>query len=475
MYWRTHFLNTCLGRFLGSNKTKRQQSCAETLSTVAMLARLAPRVCVVSRHGTRMGHRHALITAGNTQENATRSTLVISHPPRSAARASSSLTTERIDRHHDAGARVRGVCTASPLDAFSAAVTSAVQQVGDAVVSLNIPGSNPSGNYGAEAAGSAGSGVIFAPDGYLLTNAHVVGLAKQMSVTLTDGRSIVGTTVGTDPSTDLAVVRVNAGGLPFAALGDSDKLQAGQLVVAIGNPLGFQSTVSAGVVSALGRSLRAKDGQLIEGIIQAKVSHSPILPICPTQPSLIVDHPHTSPRVSNHIYHAPCIQRIPFLSPISTTRRTLRSILAIPAAPWWTHQRVWLGSTRPSSPTRRTSHSQCRSTRHSGSSPRSSPMAKSEDRTWGSDCSRGPSSASSKRGTASRRTMCSSFCRCASAYAVPMCCACIISASFVLNCVAVAWQLRGSCASIVHRFQLCINCASIPIVHQLCVDSTVRT
>jgi len=161
------------------------------------------------------------------------------------------------------------------MDAFSKAVVSTVQRVGDAVVSLNIKGSSPNSIHGAEAASSAGSGVIFAPDGYLLTNAHVVGSAKQMDVTLTDGRSLTGTTVGSDPSTDLAVVRLNASGLPFAQLGNSDSLQPGQLVIAIGNPLGFQSTVSAGVVSALGRTLRAKDGRLIEGIIQTDVALNP--------------------------------------------------------------------------------------------------------------------------------------------------------------------------------------------------------
>jgi len=406
---------------------KRQQSCAETLSTVAMLARLAPRVCVVSRHGTRMGHRHALITAGNTQENATRSTRVISHPPRSAARASSSLTTERIDRHHNAGARVRGVCTASPLDAFSAAVTSTVQQVGDAVVSLNIPGSNPSGNYGAEAAGSAGSGVIFAPDGYLLTNAHVVGIAKQMSVTLTDGRSIVGTTVGTDPSTDLAVVRVNAGGLPFAALGDSDKLQAGQLVVAIGNPLGFQSTVSAGVVSALGRSLRAKDGQLIEGIIQTDVALNP-----GNSGGPLVD---TSARVvginTAIIANA---QNLSFSVPSNTAQWVVSEILSYGKV-----RRSYLGLGLQSRPVKRQFQ-----TRHGFE----------------------------KNHVLVVLQVCIGV-RCSHVLRVHH--FSIICAQLCGSCVAVAWQLCINCASIPIVHQLCINCASIPIVHQLCVDSAVRT
>lgn len=426
-----------------------------------------------------MGHRHALITAGNTQENATRSTRVISHPPRSAARASSSLTTERIDRHHNAGARVRGVCTASPLDAFSAAVTSTVQQVGDAVVSLNIPGSNPSGNYGAEAAGSAGSGVIFAPDGYLLTNAHVVGIAKQMSVTLTDGRSIVGTTVGTDPSTDLAVVRVNAGGLPFAALGDSDKLQAGQLVVAIGNPLGFQSTVSAGVVSALGRSLRAKDGQLIEGIIQAKsvsLSHSAHMPHTAQfdrrSPAYITQC--ITPHVSRPMYSADTIPLPNFddqtdvaLNPgnsggplVDTSARVVGINTAIIAnaqnlsfsvpsntAQWVVSEILSYGKVRRS---------------YLGLGLQSRPVKRQFQTRHGFE----------KNHVLVVLQVCIGV-RCSHVLRVHH--FSIICAQLCGSCVAVAWQLCINCASIPIVHQLCINCASIPIVHQLCVDSAVRT
>ncbi len=109
----------------------------------------------------------------------------------------------------------------------------------------------------------------------MLTNAHVVGDSAKMSVALTDGSAYTGTTIGKDVATDLALVRLDSNGLPYASLGDSDLLKPGQLVVAIGNPLGFQSTVSAGVVSALGRSLRAPDGRLIEGVIQSDAALNP--------------------------------------------------------------------------------------------------------------------------------------------------------------------------------------------------------
>jgi len=158
------------------------------------------------------------------------------------------------------------------LDSYSRAVISVVEHVGPAVVSIAAGARRPGGAPGVV---GAGSGVIFTPDGYVLTNSHVVHEATGLSVTLTDGSSLGATLVGSDPATDLAVVRAEASGLPIAELGESASLRAGQLVVAIGNPFGFQSTVSAGVISALGRSLRSATGRLIENVIQTDVALNP--------------------------------------------------------------------------------------------------------------------------------------------------------------------------------------------------------
>jgi S1-C subfamily serine protease len=152
---------------------------------------------------------------------------------------------------------------AALLDAYSQAVTAVVDRVGPAVVSVLAAQRRARGR----GAGGAGSGVLLAPDGYLLTNAHVVEGQREVDVVLIDGRSLAGRVVGADTATDLAVVRAEGGALPFAELA-ARAPRAGQLAVAIGNPLGFQSTVSAGVVSAVGRALRARDGRLIEDVIQ---------------------------------------------------------------------------------------------------------------------------------------------------------------------------------------------------------------
>jgi S1-C subfamily serine protease len=148
------------------------------------------------------------------------------------------------------------------LDAYSHAVTSVVDAVGPAVVSVSLPR-------------GGGSGVLFTPDGYLLTNAHVVGRASSVKIALPDGSNHDGNVVGADPATDLAVVHIGGTHLPSAELGTSSKLRVGQLVVAIGNPLGFSFTVSAGVVSALGRTLRAQDGRSMDAIIQSDVALNP--------------------------------------------------------------------------------------------------------------------------------------------------------------------------------------------------------
>jgi S1-C subfamily serine protease len=151
------------------------------------------------------------------------------------------------------------------LDAYSRTVVSIAERVGPAVANISI--GRQARQRGVEQTG-AGSGVVIAPDGYILTNSHVVHQARRLRTTFTDGSSISAVVVGTDPATDLAVIRAEGSSLPHAELGRSASLRPGQLAVAIGNPFGFESSVSAGVVSALGRALRSQEGRLIENVIQ---------------------------------------------------------------------------------------------------------------------------------------------------------------------------------------------------------------
>ncbi len=148
------------------------------------------------------------------------------------------------------------------LEALSDGIVRVVERVAPAVVNVR------SGRGG-------GSGVVITPDGYVVTNAHVVGDARIVELAQRDGVVMSADVIGADPGTDLAVVRARASGLQAAELGDSDALRVGQLVIAIGNPLGLQSTVTHGVVSALGRSLRAQDGRLIENVIQTDAPLNP--------------------------------------------------------------------------------------------------------------------------------------------------------------------------------------------------------
>jgi S1-C subfamily serine protease len=167
------------------------------------------------------------------------------------------------------------------LDAYSRAVIDVVDRVGPAVVGLAV-GNRPAPSASASergregARGGAGSGVVVAPDGLILTNSHVAGTASRVEVTTADGQHLKARLVGDDPDTDLALLRVDeAVTLPAAPLGDSKRLKRGQLVIAIGNPLGFESTVTTGVVSALGRSLRARTGRLIDDVIQTDAALNP--------------------------------------------------------------------------------------------------------------------------------------------------------------------------------------------------------
>jgi len=157
------------------------------------------------------------------------------------------------------------------LDAYSRAVSSAVARVAPAVAHVRVERAR---GRAAERQGS-GSGFLIAPDGYLVTNSHVAGGAAAIEVTLPDGRTAAASVVGDDPDSDLAVLKVAAGDLAWCRFGDSSTVRVGQIAIAIGSPYGFQHTVTAGIVSALGRSMRAQSGRLLDNILQTDAALNP--------------------------------------------------------------------------------------------------------------------------------------------------------------------------------------------------------
>jgi S1-C subfamily serine protease len=182
------------------------------------------------------------------------------------------LLLSETPSQHDSTAAARRA-DAALLDDYSRTIVGAVQRVAPAVVNIEVR-QRTAPTRGREVVGS-GSGFIITPDGFILTNSHVVHEPTNMTVKLNDGRDFSAQLIGDDPDTDLAVVRIDAPNLAHVRLADSELVQVGQVAIAIGNPLGFQASVTAGVISAVGRSMHAQSGPLIDNIIQTDAALNP--------------------------------------------------------------------------------------------------------------------------------------------------------------------------------------------------------
>jgi len=213
------------------------------------------------------------------------------------------------------------------LDAYSQAVIGVVDAVGPAVVGVT----------------KVGTGMIITPDGYALTNSHVASAVKDYELTLRDGSSIKASLIGQDPHTDLALLRAVGTGLPYATLGDSAQLRVGQLVVAIGHPFGFQSTVTTGVVSAVGRTMRAQSGRTIENIIQTDAALNPGNsggPLVDTRGQVVGINTAIIAMAQGICFAVPSNTAQRIVSLLMRDGRVVRAYLGIGGEPWPIHRRV---------------------------------------------------------------------------------------------------------------------------------------